>query len=240
MFKKNIYKTNSDLPFRINRTKIDLFFDCKRCFFLDQKHGIRRPHGTPLVLNNKIVDDFKKELNECRIKQKVHPEIMKLKKQFIPLFHSKLDDWRSSFKGARFLHNTTNLVLSGIIDDIWTNPLTQLNHAIIIKSTSKSEKINIDNIWHGYWRQLSLYSFLLNKNTLQMSKTGIFLYINAKSDSDHKIIFNLNYFEKILDYNWIEPTISEIYKTLNDNKIPEKKYNCKFCNYYSNIKRIDE
>ena len=161
MFKKNIYKTNSDLPFRINRTKIDLFFDCKRCFFLDQKHGIRRPHGTPLVLNNKIVDDFKKELNECRIKQKVHPEIMKLKKQFIPLFHSKLDDWRSSFKGARFLHNTTNLVLSGIIDDIWTNPLTQLNHAIIIKSTSKSEKINIDNIWHGYWRQLSLYSFLL-------------------------------------------------------------------------------
>ena len=123
MFKKNIYKINSDLPFRINRTKIDLFFDCKRCFYLDQKHGIRRPHGTPLVLNNKIVDDFKKELNECRINKKVHPEIIKLKKQFIPLFHSKLDDWRSSFKGARFLHSNTNLVVSGIIDDIWNNPL---------------------------------------------------------------------------------------------------------------------
>ena len=73
-----------------------------------------------------------------------------------------------------------------------------------------------------------------------MSKTGIFLYINAKSNSENKIVFNLNYFEKILDYDWIEPTISEIHKTLNDSIIPEKKYNCKFCNYYSNIKRIDE
>ena len=60
MFKKKTYSNKSSVPFKLSRTKIDLYFECKRCFFLDQKHGIRRPHGTPLVLNNKIVDDFKK------------------------------------------------------------------------------------------------------------------------------------------------------------------------------------
>ena len=72
MFKKKLYSNNSARPFKLSRTKIDLFFECRRCFFLDQKFGIKRPHGTPLVLSNRIVDDFKKELNICRIEQKPH------------------------------------------------------------------------------------------------------------------------------------------------------------------------
>ena len=69
MFKKKLYSSNSSRPFRLSRTKIDLFFECKRCFFLDQKFGIKRPHGTPLVLSNRIVEDLKKELNICREKK---------------------------------------------------------------------------------------------------------------------------------------------------------------------------
>ena len=63
---KKIYIKGSHQPFKINRTKIDLYFDCKRCFFLDQKYGIKRPHGTPLALNNKVVQKLKSELNICR------------------------------------------------------------------------------------------------------------------------------------------------------------------------------
>ena len=58
MFKKKIYIEGSRIPFKLSRTKIDLYFECKRCFYLDQKFGIRRPHGAPLVINNKIVEDF--------------------------------------------------------------------------------------------------------------------------------------------------------------------------------------
>ena len=74
MWKKKVYIKNNLTPFSINRTKIDLFFDCSRCFYLDQKHGIKKPHGTPLVINNFVVNNYKTILNEYRLNQKVLPE----------------------------------------------------------------------------------------------------------------------------------------------------------------------
>ena len=76
---KKIYIKNSQQAFKLNRTKIDLYFDCKRCFFLDQKYGIKRPHGTPLALNNKVVEKLKSELDVCRkIKKNTHKFLKKI------------------------------------------------------------------------------------------------------------------------------------------------------------------
>ena len=71
----------------MSRTKIDLYFECKRCFYVDQRHGIRRPHGTPLVMNNRNVGQLKFELNQCRINKQAHPQIIKINKNLIPYNH---------------------------------------------------------------------------------------------------------------------------------------------------------
>ena len=241
MFKKKLYSSNSSKPFKLSRTKVDLFFECRRCFFLDQKLGIKRPHGTPLVLSNRIVDDFKKELNVCRVEKKIHSKVEELNKNLMPISHNKLEEWKSSFKGASFLDNSTNLLIFGIIDDIWLDRSTNKNHSIIIKSNSKKNQMSYENIWPGYWRQLSLYSYLLSKNLLQMSSTGILVFINTPTSIDqmeNRKNFNLNIFEKILDFDWIEPTIKEISKTLNKEIPPESSKKCKYCNYYYNIKKL--
>ena len=241
MFKKKLYSNNSSRPFKLSRTKIDLFFECRRCFFLDQKFGVKRPHGTPLVLSNRIVEDFKKELNVCRVEKIIHSKVKELNKNLIPTSHSKLEEWKSSFKGASFLDDSTNLLIYGIIDDIWWDRLTNKNHSVVIKSNSKKNPMSYENIWPGYWRQLSLYSYLLSKNHLTMSSTGILVFINTPTSMGQTKInsnFNLNIFEKILDFDWIEPTIKEIYKTLNNEKSPESSKKCKYCNYYYNIRQL--
>ena len=241
MFKKKLYSNNSARPFKLSRTKIDLFFECRRCFFLDQKFGIKRPHGTPLVLSNRIVDDFKKELNICRIEKNIHSKVKELNKNLIPISHNKLEEWKNSFKGASFLDDSTNLLIFGVVDDIWLNRSTNKNHSVIIKSNSKKNQMSYENIWPGYWRQLSLYSFLLSKNLLPMSSTGILVFINTPTSIDqmeNKKNFNLNIFEKILDFDWIEPTIKEISKTLNKETSPESSKKCKYCNYYYNVKKL--
>ena len=241
MFKKKLYSNNSARPFKLSRTKIDLFFECRRCFFLDQKFGINRPHGTPLVLSNRIVDDFKKELNICRIEKNIHSKVKELNKNLIPISHNKLEEWKNSFKGASFLDDSTNLLIFGVVDDIWLNRSTNKNHSVIIKSNSKKNQMSYENIWPGYWRQLSLYSFLLSKNLLPMSSTGILVFINTPTSVDqmeNKKNFNLNIFEKILDFDWIEPTIKEISKTLNKETSPESSKKCKYCNYYYNVKKL--
>jgi CRISPR/Cas system-associated exonuclease Cas4 (RecB family) len=241
MFKKKLFSNNSLRPFKLSRTKIDLFIECRRCFFLDQKFGIKRPHGTPLVLSNRIVDDFKKELNICRVKKNIHSKVKELNKNLIPMSHNKLEEWKSSFKGVSFLDDSTNLLIFGIIDDIWRDRSTNKNHSVIIKSNSKKNQMSYENIWPGYWRQLSLYSFLLSKNLLPMSSTGILVFINTPTSVDqmeNKKNFNLNIFEKILDFDWIEPTIKEISKTLNKDTSPESSKKCKYCNYYYNVKKL--
>ena len=68
-----------------------------------------------------------------------------------------------------------------------------------------------------------------------MSSTGILVFINAPtniSQIEDKNYFGLNIFEKILDFDWIEPTIQLIPKTLNNENPPENSKKCKYCNYY--------
>ena len=37
------YKTDSEKPFKISRSKIELFYNCQRCFFKQVKLGLREP-----------------------------------------------------------------------------------------------------------------------------------------------------------------------------------------------------
>ena len=92
------------------------------------------------------------------------------------------------------------MLIYGIIDDIWWNRSTNKNHSVVIKSNSKKNPMSYENNWTGYWRQLSLYSFLLSKNLLSLSSTGLLVFINTPTsieqmESDKN--FNLNIFEKI-------------------------------------------
>ena len=93
MWKKKLYIKDNLSPFSISRSKIDLFFDCNRCFYLDQKYGIKRPHGTSLVINNFVVNHFKTILNEYRKDQKIYPKSLQLKKKLIPSNNPSLEYW---------------------------------------------------------------------------------------------------------------------------------------------------
>jgi len=39
---------------QLSRSKIDLFVECPRCFWLDVGQGVRRPSGPPFTLNNAV------------------------------------------------------------------------------------------------------------------------------------------------------------------------------------------
>jgi len=41
--RRNLYDPKSKEPFVISRSKIDLFLECPRCFYLDRKLGLGRP-----------------------------------------------------------------------------------------------------------------------------------------------------------------------------------------------------
>ena len=116
---RGLYEPNSKFPFRISRSKIDLFLNCPRCFYLDRRLGVGQPPGFPFSLNSAVDKLLKKEFDFHRAKSEAHPLMKNYKIDAIPLAHNLLNKWRDSLRGGiEFLHKETNLLITGGIDDI--------------------------------------------------------------------------------------------------------------------------
>ena len=120
---KNLYQQESSSQggqaFKLSRSKLDLFIQCPRCFYYDRKLGIGRPPGFPFALNSAVDTLLKKEFDIHRAKNQTHPLIQKYGVDARPVAHEDLDKWRHNFTGIQYLHEPTNLLITGAIDDLW-------------------------------------------------------------------------------------------------------------------------
>mgnify|MGYP001330069471 CR=1 FL=1 len=136
---KNLYDPDSPEPFKVSRTKIELFIDCPRCFYLDRRCGVRRPPGFSFNLNSAVDKLLKKEFDQYREKNEPHPLIIQNDIDAVPHQIETLNTWRSNRTGVQYHHVPTNLFLFGAIDDLWIN---SANEMIIVdyKATSKEKR----------------------------------------------------------------------------------------------------
>jgi hypothetical protein len=118
---RNIYNPGAEKPFKLSRSKIDLFLECPRCFYLDRRLGVGRPPGFPFNLNSAVDTLLKQEFDIYRANGTTHPLIEQYGVDARPAAHDKLDVWRENFKGIQFHHEPTNLIITGAIDDLWQN-----------------------------------------------------------------------------------------------------------------------
>lgn len=233
----NIFNPESKTSFKLSRSKIDLFMECPQCFYLDRRLGVGRPPGFPFILNSAVDSLLKKEFDLHRKEQTVHPFIEEFGIDAIPYKHKDIDTWRNTFKGIEYLHEPTNLLITGAIDDIWINPKGEV---IIVdyKATSKTSEVNLDAEWQrGYKRQMEIYQWLFRKNGFDVSPTGYFVYCNGDTGKpyfDKKLEFNIKVIPYTGDDSWIERALMDIKKCLMSNDIPEMNSECDFCNYRKN------
>ena len=225
--------------FKLSRSKIELFMQCPRCFWLDTRLKIRRPSGPPFQINKAIDELFKKEFDSFRFKRKPHPLMTKYNIQAIPFAHDDLEEWRHNFTGVSTVHKPTNLQLYGAIDDVWVNDKEEL-FVVDYKATSKNAEITLDADWQNmYKRQLEIYQWLLRQNGFQVNDIGYFVYTNARIDVDHfkdKLIFKTKVIEYKGSDEWIEPTIKKMKQCMDNDKMPKVGTAamggpCEFCEY---------
>lgn len=232
---RGLFEPNSEQPFKVSRSKIDLFLNCPLCFYLDRRLGVSRPPGFPFALNSAVDTLLKKEFDIHRAKKTSHP-LMKAYglKDVVPYQNEMIDVWRDNFKGIEYLHEETNLIVSGAIDDVWINKEEQI---IIVdyKSTSKEEKVSLDKEWQiGYKRQMEIYQWLFRQNDFDVSSTGYFVYCNGKTDReafDGKLEFDIDIIPYKGDDSWIPETLVEIKKCLSLSKPPKPDAKCDYCAY---------
>ncbi|MFA6295157.1 MAG: PD-(D/E)XK nuclease family protein [Candidatus Paceibacterota bacterium] len=232
---KNLFDPKSTEPFKVSRSKIDLFMNCQMCFYLDCRMGVGRPPGFPFALNSAVDTLLKKEFDIHRAKKRAHPLMSAYGlRDVIPYSHEDLDIWRSNFKGIRYVHESTNLLVTGAIDDVWVDSNNQL-YIVDYKSTSKEEKVSLDKEWQiGYKRQMEVYQWLFRMNDFEVSPTGYFVYCNGKTDReafDAKLEFDIDLIAYTGNDDWIEGALVDLKKCLLGEKPPAPAHNCDYCSY---------
>lgn len=233
--KRNIFDPKSKKPFKLSRSKLDLFLECPRCFYLDRRLGVGRPPGFPFNLNSAVDALLKKEFDIHRAKGTAHPLMKHYGVKAIPFSHKDLNAWRENFVGVQYHHVATNFIVTGAVDDVWISDKGELI-VVDYKSTSKTGKItSLDQEWQdGYKRQMEIYQWLLRRKGFDVSNTGYFVYCNGRRDAkafDAKLEFDISLIEYKGHDNWIEPALMAAKKCLCRNKIPAADSQCDYCNY---------
>jgi len=197
----------------------------------------------PYNLNTAVDTLLKKEFDIHRAKGVKHPLQEKYGINAVPVAHKDLDDWRNNFVGIQYFHKETGMTISGAIDDLWVGEGNPEYIVVDYKSTSKEEEITeLDKGWQdGYKRQMEVYQWLLRQKGYKVSDTGYFVYCNGDTDKkafDGKLEFDITLIPYKGNDSWVEKTIFDIHKCLNNDEIPKSGADCDYCMYVGALEKL--
>ena len=89
---------------------------------------------------------------------------------------------------------------------------------------------------------MDFYHWLLKKVGMDVSSDSYFVYANAdryKERFDGTMHFNMSLKKYAVDDSWVETTLNQIRKVLDEDSVPDFYSECKNCKYIENIKDID-
>lgn len=228
------FDPDSDEPFKLSRSRLEMFMNCPRCFYLDRVLGVDRVGMPAFTLNSATDTLLKKEFDVHRAAGTPHPIMEQYGIDAVPFQRPDIDTWRENFKGLQFQHEPTNLIITGAVDDIWAKPDGSLI-AVDYKSTSTQKEISLDDQWkQAYKRQMEIYQWLLRQNGFTVSDTGYFLFVNANTDLP---AFNgrLEFDMQIIPYegcdDWVDEIIRAAWDCLTGDPLPDPSDECEWCAY---------
>lgn len=232
---RGLFNPDDQAPFRLSRSKIDLFTKCPRCFYLDQRLGIGQPSSFPLTLNIAVDELLKKEFDTHRVAGTKHPYMETYGIDAVPFKHEKMELWRESLRGGiEYIDPETNLSVRGGVDDVWVNSKGEL---IIVdyKATAKREEITLDgDLGAQYKRQMEVYQWLFRKNGFKVSPIGYFVYVNGNKDAeafDKKLEFEVKLLPCEGNTEWIDSILPKIKACLMSETLPGSHPDCDYCSY---------
>ena len=218
---------------KLSRSKIELLFDCPRCFWFYAGKGIARPFGAPYTINNAVDFILKREFDVHRNNGTAHYLIVREGIDAIPYMHADIDKWRNNFTGIQYHHPATDFLIFGAVDDIWVDSKGNL---IVVDYKASGAKEG--ELYDSYKRQMEIYQWILRQNGFKVQDRGYFVYCRVNKDNgfaDGKLSFDIKVQPYDGNSDWVEDKIFEAKKIL-DGKMPDYYPPCAYCKYVQNVR----
>lgn len=221
----------------ISRSKLELFLDCPRCFYLDRRFGLRRVDGYTFTLNLAVDALLKKEMDMYRSRGEPHPFAQTCGLDARPLQHPLLATWRDAPQGIRHRHHASRLEVFGLVDDIWENVAGEW----IVVDYKAVGFVPPDPL-ESYVRQIDLYRWLFLKQGFPVAEKGLLLYAVAQRTAaqfNRALHFTYAYHEVGADLSWIEDSLLAVRECLDADRPPPSTSSCVWCAYRRDAESYD-
>jgi hypothetical protein len=238
---RGLFTCHSKEPFKISRSQIEAFVDCPRCFYLNNRLGMRHPSGPPFTINSLVDSLLKREFDTYRAAQTPHPIMVAHGLDAIPFQHPQLDEWRKNFVGMEFVDEHTNLKITGAVDDIWQTRESGKLIIVDYKATAVNGSVTLDDDWKiAYKRQMEIYTWLLRKLGFDVEDRGFFLYCNGLNAEsfDGTLHFLISLLPYTGNCEWVEPTLLELKACLMHDEAPSASADCEYCGYIAATHKV--
>ena len=209
------------MTYKLSPHSLNLYVECKRCFYEDLVNKVKRPSGPFPSLPSGMDLIIKKRFDEFRGEKILPPEINSL--EGLSLFTDDiLKEWRNQRKGM--LWNLDKDSLTGSVDEI-----LQATNGNLVVMDYKTRGFPLKDTPTYYKLQLDLYNLMLRKNGYETEEYSLLLFFYPDSfNKDGSVKFNNTIVNFPVDVESAEKTFRDAIKLLNGRK-PRASKECKFC-----------
>ncbi len=211
----------------LSPSRLSLFRECKRCFWMDINKGVKRPNGIFPSLPSGMDLVLKEYFDTFRGNGHLPPEIDGKIRGHLFDDIEKLSVWRNNFKGLEFIHESTGTILRGALDELL---VTDDGKHIPIDFKTRGFPLKEDTHEH-YQDQMNLYCFLLEKNGMKTADFAYLLFYHpAESQGNGRFMFNVDIVRVETSKEDGERLFLDAIETLQGNE-PECSETCEWCNW---------
>lgn len=218
------------MAYKLSPSRMNLYFECKRCFWLRVNKGVKRPSGPfpslPSGMDEKIKDHF----DRFRMKNQVPPELEDSEIEAVPYpdkqFLDKARSWRTE---PKWEDKETGAILRGGVDDLLR---TEDEEIIVLDYKTRGYPPKGENGAPSYYeRQLNLYNLILRENGYSTEDFALLLYyFPDRIRQNGEILFHNEIRKVEVDTNKAKKIVRDAVETL-EGEIPDHSNDCDFCDW---------
>lgn len=221
---------------QLSPSSLNLFFECRLCFWLEKRLGIRRPQPFPYALNAAVDVLLKEEFDHYRAKGEQHPLLVahNIPAKLFPK-QELLNEWRSNFKGIRYYDRELDATLFGAVDDI-----LEFDGGKLAPLDYKSTGSAVPKVYDRFQLQMDVYTYLLERNGYETPRKGYlaFYVVDKQNGFADRLPFRKELHVIDTDPSEVREIFADAVAFLRKDTPPEHSAECDYGRWVRSVKNF--